>query len=206
MPRRMSVPLPALPPGSAAVGAAGFVIGMALQGTLSNFASGLLILLYQPFDRSTDGTQNMRAAVDAGVIFDLDLTNPLPVQKVLNLVADMAGEDVAFEAMNAIRVEYEPRTEIFSPEEAMDYVAGYVIFNDITARDIQRGEIASPDPDGKLCEKFDVIREKNMYGRKFMGIERSTFLIDGDGVLRAEWRKVRVKGHADEVLEAVKSL
>ena len=62
------------------------------------------------------------------------------------------------------------------------------------------------DPDGKLCEKFDVIKEKNMYGRKFMGIERSTFLIDADGKLRREWRKVKVKGHAAEVLEAVQAL
>ena len=62
------------------------------------------------------------------------------------------------------------------------------------------------DPDEKLCRQFDVIREKNMYGRKVMGIERSTFLIDADGKLRAEWRKVKVKGHAEEVLEAAKEL
>ncbi len=62
------------------------------------------------------------------------------------------------------------------------------------------------DPDEKLCKKFDVIREKNLYGRKFMGIERSTFLIDADGKLRHEWRKVKVRGHAEEVLEAVKGL
>ena len=62
------------------------------------------------------------------------------------------------------------------------------------------------DPDGKLCEKFDVIREKNMYGRKFMGIERSTFLLDDSGKLRREWRKVKVKGHAEEVLAAAKEL
>jgi peroxiredoxin Q/BCP len=62
------------------------------------------------------------------------------------------------------------------------------------------------DPDEKLCRKFDVIHEKTLYGRKFMGVVRSTFLIDADGKLRAEWRKVRVKGHAAEVLEAVKSL
>jgi peroxiredoxin Q/BCP len=62
------------------------------------------------------------------------------------------------------------------------------------------------DPDGKLCEKFDVVREKNMYGRKFMGIERSTFLIGADGKLRREWRKVKVKGHAAEVLDAAKEL
>lgn len=62
------------------------------------------------------------------------------------------------------------------------------------------------DADEKLCKQFDVIHEKNMYGRKVMGIVRSTFLIDGKGVLRREWRKVRVKGHVDEVLEAAKSL
>ena len=62
------------------------------------------------------------------------------------------------------------------------------------------------DQDEKLCRQFDVIHEKNMYGRKFMGIVRSTFLIDGNGKLRQDWRKVRVKGHVDEVLEAVKAL
>lgn len=59
------------------------------------------------------------------------------------------------------------------------------------------------DADEKLCKKFDVIREKTLYGRKFMGIERSTFLIDAAGKLRGEWRKVKVKGHAGEVLQAV---
>jgi peroxiredoxin Q/BCP len=62
------------------------------------------------------------------------------------------------------------------------------------------------DSDEKVCRLFDVIREKNMYGRKVMGIERSTFLIDENGVLRNEWRKVKVAGHVEEVLEAIKSL
>ena len=62
------------------------------------------------------------------------------------------------------------------------------------------------DPDEKLCKQFDVIHEKTLYGRKFMGIVRSTFLIDAQGKLRQEWRKVKVAGHADEVLEAVKAL
>lgn len=61
------------------------------------------------------------------------------------------------------------------------------------------------DPDELLCRKYDVIKEKTLYGRKFMGIERSTFLIDERGKLRQEWRKVKVKGHAAEVLEAVKN-
>lgn len=61
------------------------------------------------------------------------------------------------------------------------------------------------DTDEKLCKQFDVIREKMLYGRKFMGIERSTFLIDETGRLSQEWRKVRVKGHAAEVLQTVKN-
>ena len=62
------------------------------------------------------------------------------------------------------------------------------------------------DADEALCRQFDVIHEKNMYGRKVMGVVRSTFLLDADGVLRHEWRKVRVKGHADEVLAAAQAL
>jgi thioredoxin-dependent peroxiredoxin len=62
------------------------------------------------------------------------------------------------------------------------------------------------DTDEQLCRQFDVIREKNMYGRKVLGIERSTFLLDAEGVLRREWRKVKVDGHAEEVLEAAQSL
>jgi peroxiredoxin Q/BCP len=62
------------------------------------------------------------------------------------------------------------------------------------------------DKDETLCQLFDVIKEKNMYGRKVMGIERSTFLIDAEGILRREWRKVKVKGHVDEVIEAIKAL
>jgi peroxiredoxin Q/BCP len=62
------------------------------------------------------------------------------------------------------------------------------------------------DVEEKVCRLFDVIREKSLYGRKFMGIERSTFLIDEGGKLVREWRKVRVKGHAASVLEAARSL
>jgi thioredoxin-dependent peroxiredoxin len=62
------------------------------------------------------------------------------------------------------------------------------------------------DPDQKVCKLYDVFKEKSMYGRKYMGVERSTFVIDANGVLRHEWRKVKVKDHAAEVLAAVKSL
>jgi thioredoxin-dependent peroxiredoxin len=62
------------------------------------------------------------------------------------------------------------------------------------------------DEDKKVCELFDVWKEKSMYGRKYMGVERSTFLIDAGGVLRQEWRKVKVPGHVDAVLAAAKAL
>jgi thioredoxin-dependent peroxiredoxin len=59
------------------------------------------------------------------------------------------------------------------------------------------------DTELQVCNLFDVYKEKSMYGRKYMGVERSTFLIDAKGVLRREWRKVKVPGHAEEVLAAV---
>jgi len=62
------------------------------------------------------------------------------------------------------------------------------------------------DEDERVCKLFDVIREKNMYGRKVLGIERSTFLLDAGGVLRREWRGVKVNGHAQEVLAAAQAL
>ena len=60
------------------------------------------------------------------------------------------------------------------------------------------------DAEGDVCEQYGVWKEKQMYGRKFWGIERSTFLIGGDGTVLREWRKVKVPGHVDAVLEAVK--
>lgn len=62
------------------------------------------------------------------------------------------------------------------------------------------------DPDGTLCELFGVIKEKSMYAQTFLGIERSTFLIDSDGRLRRTWRKVSIKGHVEDVLAALAAL
>jgi peroxiredoxin Q/BCP len=62
------------------------------------------------------------------------------------------------------------------------------------------------DEDEAVCKLFDVIKLKKLYAKEYLGIERSTFLIDKKGILRQEWRKVKVKGHVDEVMEAVKSL
>ena len=62
------------------------------------------------------------------------------------------------------------------------------------------------DTDESICNSFGVIKEKSMYGKKYMGVERSTFIIDADGLLIKEWRKVKVKGHVAEVLKYLKEL
>jgi peroxiredoxin Q/BCP len=62
------------------------------------------------------------------------------------------------------------------------------------------------DTDERVCKLFDVIKQKSLYGRKYLGVERSTFLLDGTGRVRQEWRKVKVAGHAEEVLEATQRL
>jgi len=62
------------------------------------------------------------------------------------------------------------------------------------------------DTDGTLCEAFGTWVEKSMYGRKYFGIDRATFLVDADGVVRRAWRKVKVKGHVAEVLDAARDL
>lgn len=62
------------------------------------------------------------------------------------------------------------------------------------------------DESGETCQKYDVIREKSMFGKKYMGIERSTFLIDKIGKVAKIWREVKVNGHVDEVLEALKQI
>ena len=66
--------------------------------------------------------------------------------------------------------------------------------------------VLASDTSGEVCEKYGVWVEKSMYGRKYMGIERATFLIDAKGVVRGVWRKVRVPGHVAEVLKAAQAL
>jgi peroxiredoxin Q/BCP len=68
------------------------------------------------------------------------------------------------------------------------------------------GVVLASDEASDVCESYGVWKEKSMYGKKFMGIERSTFLIDGEGRIVQSWAKVKVPGHAEAVLEAVKSL
>lgn len=95
--------------------------------------------------------------------------------------------------------------------EALDTVIFGVSRDGLKAHDNFREKQGFPfhlisDKDEALCQQFDVIKLKKLYGKEYMGIDRSTFLIDRDGVLRREWRGVKVPGHVDEVLEAVRSL
>ncbi len=83
-----------------------------------------------------------------------------------------------------------------------DSVASHAKFRKKYDLDIELGS----DPEGAVVEAYGSWVEKSLYGRKYMGIDRSTFLIDGSGVLRRLWRKVKVPGHAAAVLEAVRSL
>ena len=91
--------------------------------------------------------------------------------------------------------------------EALDTVIFGVSRDGLKAREKQAFPFhLISDKDEALCQQFDVIKLKKLYGKEYMGIDRSTFLIDKDGVLRREWRGVKVPGHVDEVLEAVRSL
>lgn len=62
------------------------------------------------------------------------------------------------------------------------------------------------DPDEKVCKAFDVMKLKSMYGKEYMGVDRSTFIVDEKGKIKSEWRGVKVTGHVKEVLQAVKEL
>ena len=101
-------------------------------------------------------------------------------------------------------------------EQHGDFVkAGAVVFgvsrDNMTSHDKFKRDLELPfeliaDTEEKMCHMFGVVKNKIMYGKQVKGIERSTFLIDGQGVLQAEWRGLKVAGHIDEVLTAVKSL
>ncbi|MDX1597417.1 MAG: peroxiredoxin [Marinobacter sp.] len=104
--------------------------------------------------------------------------------------------------------DFRDRMEAF---EAMDTVILGVSRDGLKAHENFRAKHQFPfhlisDKDEKVCQHFDVIKLKKLYGKEYMGIDRSTFLIDREGILRQEWRGVKVKGHADEVLEAVRDL
>lgn len=101
----------------------------------------------------------------------------------------------------------------FSEHLAVFQAAGYDVFG--VSKDpmkqhdkfVQKHSLTMPllsDSDTDLCERFDVWKEKSMYGKKYMGIERSTFVMSPDGTIAMEWRKVKVPGHVEAVLAHVK--
>ena len=103
----------------------------------------------------------------------------------------------------------------FRDKHAEFLQAGAVLFgvsrDNMTSHEKFRQNLELPfeliaDTEEKLCHMFGVVKNKIMYGKKVKGIERSTFLIDAGGVLRGEWRGIKVAGHVDEVLQAVKDL
>ncbi len=141
-------------------------------------------------------------------------------------LASTGGEKVRLKDLlgNALVLYFYPRDDTpgctlegqqFAALNARFKKAGVTVFgisrDSIASHEKFRSKMGYPfallsDQDERVCKLFDVIREKNMYGRKVLGIERSTFLIDAKGVLRREWRKVKVEGHAQEVLEAAQAL
>jgi len=103
----------------------------------------------------------------------------------------------------------------FRDQHALFVQAGAVVFgvsrDNMVSHERFKSQLELPfeliaDTEEKLCHMFGVVKNKIMYGKKVKGIERSTFLIDAEGVMRAEWRGIKVAGHVDEVLKAVQGL
>jgi peroxiredoxin Q/BCP len=141
----------------------------------------------------------------------------------LNLTGDQTQRLSALRGNHLVLYFYPKASTPGCTQEGRDFAAAYEQFRSRGAeilgasRDSRRAQEGFrskqgfpfdliSDPTEALCNLFGVIKLKKMYGREVRGIERSTFLLDRDGVLRREWRGVKVKGHVDEVLAAVKAL
>lgn len=144
-----------------------------------------------------------------------DFTAPATSEHTVNL-ADLRGKNVIIyfypkDSTPGCTTEGQNFRDLHTEFTALDTVIYGVSRDGMRAHENFKGKQEFPfelisDPDEDLCNLFDVIKLKKNYGREYMGIDRSTFLIDKEGVLRNEWRTVKVKGHVDEVLEAVKAL
>ena len=138
---------------------------------------------------------------DGGEIVTLSSLRPAPVVLFFYPRDDTSGctkENIAFSELYQTFLDL--GVQVFGISK--DSVASHEKF-------IAKKELTVPllsDETGTACEDFGVWKEKKMYGKTFMGIERSTFLIDGSGTIVRAWPKVKVDGHAQEVLEAAKSL
>ncbi|MGD8325487.1 MAG: thioredoxin-dependent thiol peroxidase [Sphingomonadales bacterium] len=146
-------------------------------------------------------------APDFDLPTDADLNASLDAFKGKNIVLyfypkdDTPGctkESIAF---TALKSEFEKLNTVIIGV-SKDTVAKHAKFRAKHDLDV----VLASDESGEMIERYGAWVEKNMYGRKYMGIERSTFLIDENGIVRNVWRKVKVKDHAEAVLEAVKAL
>lgn len=158
-------------------------------------------------------------------------TAPRPTIEVGKKVPEFRAEATSGKVISSKELAGRPYVLYFYPKdntpgcttESVDFASQYEAFREagVEVIGVSRDSLAShekfkakhdlpfeliADTDEALCQRFDVIREKNMYGRKVLGVERSTFLVGADGKLVKEWRKVRVKGHVENVLEAALSL
>lgn len=151
----------------------------------------------------------------------------VPGKKVPNFTLPATGEKQirlsALKGKNVVLYFYPKDSTPGCTLEGQDFSAAYAQFKQLNTEifGISRDSLKShenfkakqafpfdllSDQDETLCQLFTVIKEKNMYGKKVLGIERSTFLLDTKGVLRKEWRKVKVKEHVADVLQTIKSL
>ncbi|MGY3437166.1 MULTISPECIES: peroxiredoxin [unclassified Marinovum] len=144
---------------------------------------------------------NITLPRDGGDSVDLSSLRPAPVVLFFyprDLTSGCTKEAIAF---SALRPEFEAAgAQVFGISK--DPIKSHDKF-------VAKHDLAVPllsDEDSDIAEQFGVFQEKKMYGKTFFGIVRSTFLIDGTGKLVREWRKVKVDGHAEEVLDAVRAL
>jgi peroxiredoxin Q/BCP len=149
----------------------------------------------------TDTAPDFTLPRDGGETVTLSALRPGPVVLFFYPRDDTSGCTKEAVAFSGLRAEFEAAgAAVFGISK--DSVASHEKFRDKHGLSVP----LLSDAEGSVCEDYGVWKEKSMYGKKFMGIERSTFLIDGAGRIAREWRKVKVPGHAEEVLEAVRAL
>ncbi|MBY4675287.1 peroxiredoxin [Marinobacterium arenosum] len=140
---------------------------------------------------------------------------PATSDQTINL-SDLAGKNVVIyfypkDSTPGCTTEGQNFRDLYDQFEAANTVIFGVSRDGLRAHENFKAKQSFPfelisDKEEELCKQFDVIKLKKNYGREYLGIDRSTFLIDANGVLRQEWRGVKVKGHADEVLAAAQAL
>ena len=140
-----------------------------------------------------------------------------------NCTNDLKISNNDFKGKNLILYFYPKDSTPGCTQEGLDFSSNYMKFKKLNTEiiGVSRDSIKShenfkskqsfpfellSDPDEKICKAFDVMKLKSMYGREYIGVDRSTFLINKKGIVEKEWRSVKVKGHVQEVLEKIKEL